>query len=84
MGEQQRWQLLGEVVLEFQTQLKNDFETERIGQLVLDVVRDSKDDTLISLVEEAYNQLPNNIAAIECLNEAKAYVYRKIDEISNS
>ncbi|WLR52969.1 hypothetical protein LC040_08825 [Bacillus tianshenii] len=84
MNELQRLQLVAEAVLEFKTQIKNDFEVEKVGRLVLDIVRGMQDEQLTALVEEAYQQLPDYTAATQCLSEAQSYIDRRLDGLMTS
>lgn len=80
MDELTRLQLLTEAVMEFRTQLRNDFEVDNFGQMVVEIVRKSNDSHLIELVEEAYKQRNNSKAAIDILTEAMSYMHDKIDQ----
>lgn len=80
MDELMRLQLLTEAVLEFKTQIKNDFEVDRIGEIVLEIVQQSNDPQLLEFVEQAYEQRHNRHAAIDILNETMSYMHAKIDQ----
>ncbi|WP_017755352.1 hypothetical protein [Calidifontibacillus oryziterrae] len=81
MDELMRLQLLTEAVLEFKTQIKNDFEVDKMGEMVLEIVEQANDPQLLEFVEHAYDQRHNRNVAIDILNEALSYMHTKIDQL---
>lgn len=81
MDELTKIQLITEAVLEFRTQIKNGFEVDNFGQVVLEIVQTSNDHHVIEIVQEAYKQRHNSLAAIEILTEAMSYLHEKIDQM---
>lgn len=79
MDEYTRIQLVAEVVLEFQTQLKNDFEVDKIGSMVLEIVQSFQDLKLYEIVREAYEKREEPKEAILLLKDALAYLHKKLD-----
>lgn len=81
MDELTRLQLITEAVMEFRTQLKNDFKVDEIGQMVIEIIEKSNDSQLLQFVQEAYTQRKNREAAIDILTEAMSYMHEKIDQM---
>ena len=83
MDELTRLQLLTEAVMEFRTQLRNGFEVDNFGQMILEIVQQANDQHLSELVIEAYNQRNTNfgLVSIEILTEAMNYMHDKIDQL---
>lgn len=80
MDTLERYQVLLEVVIEFRTALYNEEHTDRVGRLVLDVVRESGDLILYDKVQTAYYKIKHKDEAIAAVEDAVTYLSRRIDE----
>ncbi|WP_027724204.1 hypothetical protein [Tuberibacillus calidus] len=83
MSDLERLQVLTEIVSEFRFAILNDNEPEKMGQLVLEVVQETGDGKLQDMVLNAYLKLTDRETAIRYLNEARDYLYEKIDVLLN-
>jgi hypothetical protein len=83
VSDLERLQVLTEIVSEFRFAILNDNEPEKMGQLVLEVVQETGDGKLQDMVLNAYLKLADRETAIRYLNEARDYLYEKIDVLLN-
>ncbi|WP_102346471.1 hypothetical protein [Bacillus sp. Marseille-P3661] len=83
MDELTRLQLITEAVMEFKTQLKNDFEVDQMGEMVMEIIENAQDHQLYELVKQAYVQRHNRQVAIDILNEAMSYMHSRIEQLLN-
>jgi hypothetical protein len=83
VSDLERLQVLTEIVSEFRFAILNDNEPEKMGQLVLEVVQETGDGKLQDMVLNAYLKLTDRETAIRYLNEARDYLYEKIDVLLN-
>jgi 6-pyruvoyl-tetrahydropterin synthase len=83
VSDLERLQVLTEIVSEFRFAILNDNEPEKTGRLVLEVVQEARDDKLQDMVLNAYLKLTDRETAIRYLNEARDYLYEKIDVLLN-
>ncbi|HET6871842.1 MAG TPA: hypothetical protein VFH42_02525 [Sporolactobacillaceae bacterium] len=83
MGNLERLQILTEVVSEFRSAILMDREPDKTGQIVLEVIQESGDETLHDYVLNAYLKLNDPETAVRYLNDARNYLYNKIDLLLN-
>lgn len=83
MDHLERLQILTEIVGEFRTAILLDNEPEKTGRLVLEVIQESGDDALQEYVLNAYLKLNDQEAAVRSLNDARDYLFGKIDLLLN-
>ena len=83
VSDLERLQVLTEIVSEFRFAILNDNEPEKTGRLVLEVVQEARDDKLQDMVLNAYLKLTDRETAIRYLNEARDYLYEKINVLLN-
>ncbi|WP_085521880.1 hypothetical protein [Tuberibacillus sp. Marseille-P3662] len=76
----ERLQILTEIVSEFKTALLMDQSPDKTGQMVLEVIQESGDQTLTDHVLNAYLRLSDPSTAVSYLDQATQYLHQKIDE----
>ena len=83
VGNLERLQILTEIVSEFKTAILMDNQPEKIGRLVLEVIQEAGDNELSDFVLNAYLKYSNPETAIKYLDDARDYLYNKIDRLMN-
>lgn len=83
MGNLEKLQILTEVVSEFRTAILMENQPEKTGQLVLEVIQQTGDSILEEYVLNAYLKLSEPEEAVKLLNDARDYLYNKIDRMLN-
>ncbi|GGE50049.1 hypothetical protein GCM10011391_31020 [Pullulanibacillus camelliae] len=83
MSNLERLQILTEIIGEFKTAILMDREPDKTGRLVLEVIQEAGDDALSDFVLNAYLKLTNEQTAVQYLDDARDYLYEKIDRLMN-